>query len=66
MFERKDAKVQRRKECPEEEAFKKYPGTVPAFWVRCEGTAEQPDLYGRSTTLQKGFLCDFAPLRLCV
>ncbi len=33
MFERKDAKVQRRKESPKQEAFKKYPGTVPAFWV---------------------------------
>ena len=32
--------------------------------MRREGTAEHPDLYGRSTTLQKGFLCDFASLRL--
>ena len=32
--------------------------------MRREGTAEHPDLYGRSTTLQKGFLCALASLRL--
>lgn len=30
-IERKDAMVQSRKESPEAAAFKKYPGTVPAF-----------------------------------
>ena len=34
LFERKGAKVQRRKESPKVEAFKKHPGTVPALWVR--------------------------------
>ena len=34
MFERKGAKVQRRKASPKVEAFKKHPGTVPALWVK--------------------------------
>jgi hypothetical protein len=34
LFERKGAKVQRRKESPKVDAFKKHPGTVPALWVK--------------------------------
>jgi hypothetical protein len=41
-IERKDAKVQRRKESPKEEAFKKYPGTVPAFWAKQNRTDNRP------------------------
>ena len=32
--------------------------------MRREGTAAHPDFYGRSTTLQRGFLCALASLRL--
>jgi hypothetical protein len=43
LFERKDAKVQRRKETPKVEVFKKSPWTVPAFWINLNNRSSSYD-----------------------